>query len=174
MAPERITLEMARNAGEVDFWDYLLKLFDRNPEIFKSRVAHDAFIESLPRGLQLHKYLVVFDGDILNGGIRQFFRNHSPWEVEQTVAALEEIGAQESADLIRRAIAVHEEQLGWERWERGSREKYIGPGYTDPEYEDQPVLDAFDEARCDDDASARDYTLLHAYQRRFPERFVHG
>jgi hypothetical protein len=90
MAPNRITPEIVQQATEDPniLGEYLLDLFKKNRSAHSAE-GNEMFIKSLPYGLQNVNWLVLFDSEILNGGIRQFFWNHSNWEVDETQKALE-------------------------------------------------------------------------------------
>lgn len=173
MTPERITFDVVQDAmrdPEI-LWDYFLFLSDKLLKTDRSEDGYLALVESLPKGLKLNYYLVRFDSDVLNGGIRQFFHNHTPWEVQQVIDSLETIGAVESAKLIQLAIPVYETLT---EWERGSRERICPPSWQDPDYMAEPPLNLIDDVRCSNEASYRDYGLLIEYMRKHPEQFLHG
>jgi hypothetical protein len=152
-------------------WDYLLSLFDKHRALYSKPSARAALMQSLPYGLQIANYLTVFDGEVLNGGIRQFFHNQTPWEVEQTILALQAIGATTSANQILQAIGVYEEHTDWKR---GSKDRFAGPPWNDSDYGEEPTLNAIDDARCNDESSNRDWGLLADYIRLHPDQFLHG
>jgi hypothetical protein len=45
--------------------------------------------------------------------------------------------------------------------------------FEDNDFHENPILNAIDDARCDDDASRRDYRYLMEYMRRHPDEFLH-
>jgi hypothetical protein len=106
------------------------------------------------------------DSEILNGGIRQVFWNHSNWQLDEMLAAVDAIGATETASHLRKAIEVFQTGDIPE-----SRSAFWG---EDDRFHAEPTLNAIDESRCSDEASAHDWTLLVSYMRQHPDQFVHG
>ena len=62
--------------------------------------------ESLPHGDRLYYLVNVLSGEVYNGGFDQFFSNSSGNRYAQTVAALIEVGADESLGLLQQAKQV--------------------------------------------------------------------
>lgn len=173
MTPEKITIGYIQQTGEVvdPMWEYLLLYFEQ-----EETTHFEGFVDSLPKGLQFVYYFYVFDGDVLNGGIRQFFYNHSRSEVQKTLLLMESIGATESADLIKRAMGVYDRMI--ENWKRNPQNQNQEQPWNDARYFDSinidsQALDAIDAARCNLESSHRDYELLNAYAHQHPEQFVH-
>lgn len=172
MAPSKITLEFVQKTDDVVWliWEYVLAMSEHPLKNASSQQERDDFISSLPRGLQLVYYYTMFDGDVLNGGIRQFFYNSTPWTVKQTVLALEAFDAHETAMLLRMAISVYE-RYGWPH---DSHERWLKLGWDEPDYAAEQDLKTFDDQRCADETSQRDYLLLNNFAHKHPALFVHG
>ncbi|MCI0357371.1 MAG: DMP19 family protein [Planctomycetaceae bacterium] len=158
--PQPITREWVQQISDIDLprllWEYLLGWYD----------VHRSDINpwELPIGLRIVHDYTVFDGDVLNGGIVQFFENHTPREVHETLRLLRRIGAVESAEVLAKAIEVFIRKYDWptesdERW----RDR---KAYGDPE------LQSLDKLRCNEESSARDYDLVSAYCRSHPEECI--
>jgi hypothetical protein len=112
---------------------------------------------SLPRGLRLVHSITRFDGDILNGGVAQYFGNHTPENVAEDLDALLTIGASESARILKKAISIDKRVYGWPAERRESSK-------VDPW--EHPSLERLDELRCNEESSRRDFTILDAYLRQ--------
>lgn len=110
---------------------------------------------SLPHGMRLVHTYMRFDGDVLNGGLGQYFGNHSPDEVYEDLAALKTIGATESARILEEAIAVLKLDYGWPSDDLKTC-AYDYPG-------DHPEIVRLNDLRCNDESSRRDYALLNDY-----------
>ena len=86
--------ERARLASpEFRYWRALI---DR---VYKT----EAGFESLPHGDRLYYLVNVLRGEVHNGGFDQFFFNSSGERYAETIAALSEVGADASLDLLQRA-----------------------------------------------------------------------
>jgi hypothetical protein len=169
MVPERLTLEVIAQAVEQKeefIWGYLLTVFEKDPEYDSSEAGMQRLLKSLPRGLQLYYWQMIVNHEILNGGIRQLFWNHGPWEIDMALEALEAIGATETAAHVRDALLIFENEETPE-----SREEFWS---ADSDFQKDPRLNAIDDARCTDEAAERDWNLMIEYMRRHPEQFVHG
>ena len=116
-----------------------------------------AFDRSLPRGLRLVHSYTRFDGDVINGGLSQYFGNHLPEEVKEDLEALKTVGATESAKVLEEAIAIYKRDYGW------PSKKRKACAY-DPW--DHPDIERLDHIRCDEDAGRRDYAILDSYLRQ--------
>lgn len=171
-APDRITMENVIETLERDeLWNYLSNLIDETPRFFYDEIAHDRLWNSLSSGLQMTYFLVEADSQMLNGGIRQFMQNMSPYEIEESVKAFQKIGANESVKLFEQAIAVYDSKGSWKP---GARSNYPDmANWSDDEWENHPILEAIDDARCKSEASHRDWKLFHEYVRMHPEEFLH-
>lgn len=171
-SPDRITMDNVLETWEKgEFWNYCLNLFQDTPNYYRDPDVHDRVWNSLPRGLQMVCYLTDIDYNILNGGIRQVFTNMSPYEIEESLKMFKAIGAVESAELLERAIAVHDANGCWKPGWKGN---YLdNPDWSIEDWRNDPVLNAIDDARCNDESSHRDYKLLDEYVRKHPEEFLH-
>lgn len=69
----------------------------------------EGFFESLSHVDQLVRLVVHFDGEVQNGGMEQWLTNPSGHYAKETLMALERIGANESAALVREALAFFPE-----------------------------------------------------------------
>ena len=56
------------------FWEYMYRLFDTLPEL-SGRLPNPEFFNSLNREQKIFYCLLVFNGDVDNGGVSQFFFN---------------------------------------------------------------------------------------------------
>ena len=82
-------------------------------------------------------YLVgVFEGQVVQGGFRQFLRNHSGDHAQDTLQALREVGAHVSVELLEKALSVF--PGGVAPTAREERVRVIDQA-------DQAFFDAFDE-----------------------------
>lgn len=87
-------VERARLASpEYRYWRTLI---DR---VYKT----EAGFESLPHGDRLYYLVNVLGGEVHNGGFDQFFSNSSGDRYAETIAALSEVGAHASLDLLQQA-----------------------------------------------------------------------
>ncbi|HYN00579.1 MAG TPA: DUF4375 domain-containing protein [Aestuariivirgaceae bacterium] len=157
--PQPIAREWIDATPNIDLprllWDYLLTWFDAH--------RSEANPLELPMGLRVVYFYTVFDGDVLNGGIVQFFQNNTPREVEETRRLLRLIGAKDSAEVLTKAIDVFVRKYDWpahsdKRWR-------CYEAYNDAD------IEALTRMRCDDESSGRDYELVAAYCRSHPEEF---
>ena len=82
----------------------------------------------LPRGLWFVVRFVTFDGDLLNGGIQQFFHNHTQREVCDACEVLDLIGATESAEMLQQAMSIYENRYGWLPSSKADSRKSAGVG----------------------------------------------
>jgi len=158
--PQPITREWIQQTSDIDLprllWDYLLEWYETH--------RGDANPRELPIGLRVVHDYTRFDSDLLNGGIVQYFQNHTPREVHEMLQTLRRIGAVESAEVLAKAIEVFIRKFDWpaesdERWR--DRE-----AYGDPE------LQSLDEVRSNEESSARDYDLVSAYCRSHPDECI--
>lgn len=115
---------------------------------------------SLPRGMRLVHTYMRFDGDVLNGGLGQYFGNHSPDEVYEDLAALKAVGATESAKILEEAIALYSD-YGWPSDNLQPR--------VPEEPGDHPEIERLDDMRCNEAASRRDYAIFNAYLQQHLE-----
>jgi hypothetical protein len=113
-----LTLEALRRAADIDrpgmLWQHYLALSAAaNERSLRERgrranyLEHVQFDRGLPRPLQVVVRFITFDGDLLNGGIRQVFFNHAPCDLVDTLRALREIGAAESAQALADAMQYY-------------------------------------------------------------------
>jgi hypothetical protein len=117
----KLSLETLKNIPEgqlTDFiWDFYLDHFNGSPDSI------------LPRGFRIAKLTISFSSEMDNGGIRQFITNHTCGmiadpaelaqrnsaalaEVKECLEALTLIGANESAELLKEALALFQ-KYGW-------------------------------------------------------------
>jgi hypothetical protein len=62
-------------------------------------------VEALSPAAKLVYFAQVLDGEVMNGGFRQFFANGSGRYAHEALFALRELGAPRAVELLRRAIA---------------------------------------------------------------------
>jgi hypothetical protein len=67
------------------------------------RQAHP---ERLSPALRTYYFVGCFDGELVNGGMSQFFSNSAGNYSSETLAALREIGAVLSAELLQKALTI--------------------------------------------------------------------
>jgi hypothetical protein len=61
------------NDADDPFYEYYIKFYAENERI--TRLSSHELREKLPKGLQLLVFVTIFDGQVCNGGISQFFWN---------------------------------------------------------------------------------------------------
>ena len=81
------------NEAIIQIEEYLTSRFDSDQSSLSNIEKNVIYIENLER-------------EVNNGGIDQFFSNSSGNYAHETVTALEEIGAQKTSDLLKKAISV--------------------------------------------------------------------
>jgi hypothetical protein len=157
----RLSLEVLRQEPDLPYylWETFLKLSDEAESVGEKQYRD--FQRTLPRGLWYVVRYTTFDGDVLNGGIRQFFYSHTPREVCETLEVLERTGLTESADVLRQEMSIYKTKYDWpadwdERW------------LYSWDFEDSE-LDRLDTARCNDESSRRDWVLLDHFLREHLE-----
>ena len=147
-------------------WSFYLA-YSEHVKNSQQTISHRDFDRSLPRGLRLVHSVVRFDSDILNGGIAQYIGNHTrngnPDEVFEDLEALETIGANESAAILREAISVATRDFGWPTWSKKS---------CACEFWEHSDIERLDDIRCNDKSSGRDYSLLDKYLRQFLDECI--
>jgi hypothetical protein len=124
-------------------------------------------LKTYPKGVQMVVSYYRFDGDILNGGIKQVFYNSTPSEIAEMLKTLQTIGAKESAELLKQATAVCKRNY---QWPEGSNKRWRLR--TPPEDRGQSL--EFADARCDEEYSRRDYALLADYLANHLEECIPG
>jgi hypothetical protein len=171
-APDRITMENVIETLERDeLWNYLSNLIAETPNFFYDESAHDRLWNSLPSGLQMLHILGQADSEMLNGGIRQVMQNMSAYDIEAATKSFRAIGATNTAELFEQAISVYKSKGSWKP---AAKSNYPDmSNWSDEEWENHPILDAIDAARCNDEASRRDWKLFDEYVRHHPEQFLH-
>ena len=63
------------NAFDNRFWQYMYQIFDTLPVIAGKTGSDRIFFNNLTRGQKMFYSLLVFNGDVDNGGVGQFFFN---------------------------------------------------------------------------------------------------
>jgi len=63
------------NAFDNRFWEYMYQIFDTLPGIAGKTGSDRIFFNNLTRGQKMFYSLLVFNGDVDNGGVGQFFFN---------------------------------------------------------------------------------------------------
>ena len=114
-----------RALSDEDRVSALLTMLERIPEFYLAR-EHDAWPPSY-RALIIAE---VFEGELSNGGIEQFFSNSSGDEAEATVAALRTVGLLDQASVAAKAIALFPKPYPSERGKR--LKMLIGPTEATP------------------------------------------
>lgn len=66
----------------------------------------EAHPERLTQAVRTYYFVGCFNGELVNGGMSQFFSNSAGNNSQETLAALKEIGAMLSASLLERALAI--------------------------------------------------------------------
>jgi len=171
----KLTLQALRAIprGELPWflWNFYLNLYERIVGYRSTAAAREKFERTLPRGIQLVRSYTQFDGNVLNGGVRQYVTNCTGFrgqagedEVMEDLEALRTIGASESVKLLRRAIAIYR-RYGWPL---GKDHRWL-----DMSSKDEAACERIDAARCNDESSRRDYALLEKYLRRHLEDCVY-
>jgi hypothetical protein len=79
-------------------------LIDQNPSVRQRLHATDGLGSGLTEPQRVFATLTRLDGEIMNGGLTQFFWNRPGW-VEHVESALRAVGASELADAFVRALA---------------------------------------------------------------------
>ena len=134
-------------------YSWYVRINERNGDLMAE--GRREFDLSLPRGLRLVHSFVRFDGDIHNGGIAQYFGNHSPDEVSEDVDALRTIGA-EGATILEEAVAIYKQIYGWPLNHKGDFE--VEPW-------EHPALERLNHL-YDAELTRRDCARLNAYLRQ--------
>lgn len=113
----------------------------------------------LPRGIRFGILWNEFCGDLLNGGICQFFDNHFPMQIYATLEMFQEAELRESAELLKRAMKIFSEE-------------YDFPPEPDDQRFNRAFLRAYDNERLDaldhlydGKASERDYIQVNKFLR---------
>ena len=168
--PIPLTLESLKEVEDgnlpYELYEYYLDLCDREYEVWQAnggmiepQIRH--FQRSLSRGL---RYVVSYQflyGDVLNGGIPQYFYNQTPRQIGETLDAFEAIGEADAADALSCAMAIYASKYDWPA---GSDDAGFGLWEVeDPELEEIPLNDA---------TSYRDYAILDRYLREHLEEVV--
>lgn len=130
-------------------WEHIMGQMQHTPGAdFQEAIA------CLPPGLRKVYFLTVYSGDIENGGISQLFYNQSPYEIGQIIDTLNEIGATESVNLLKKAATLFEDHF---EWPRDSRDRWLGKTY------EIPAVEALTTHYFDSDNTRHDYQLLTKY-----------
>ncbi|MCP4590456.1 MAG: DMP19 family protein [bacterium] len=111
------------------------------------RVAHLAFL---------------YDSEVQNGGHLQYFENRGTSQVEESIRALNHLGAQAQSDVLRAASTRYESQT---REEIGSVREYVAAAL-------EGEFDDLDQAyyACDPELATILQTFLDANEQEFIER----
>jgi len=69
-------------------------------------------------------YLIAsFEADVMNGGLGQYLSNTEGEFVEQTIAALECVGAPKAASCLKKAVALKKQTESWDDlWDRAGKQ----------------------------------------------------
>jgi hypothetical protein len=170
--PIPLTLESLQAVPEGnllnELWDYYLDLVENEREkwqatgeMIEPRIRD--FDRTLSRGMRLVLAYHYLYGDVLNGGIQQFFYNHTPRQITEIFEGLKAVGAVDAAHALSRAIAIYTSKYAWptgsdDRWLEGS-----------PEDLEDEELNAIP---LDDSSSQRDYEILERYLREHLDEVV--
>jgi hypothetical protein len=105
-------------------WPFLVSI------VFRDSETEDVANLTPPaRNLYL---VVVFDAEVVNGGLHQYFSNSSGAFAYEALAALREVGAAEAADLLRTAINAFPQQIvPGDRRERNQALDAVEPPFLD-------------------------------------------
>jgi hypothetical protein len=151
-----------------ELWDYYLDLVDNERGKWQATGAmiepqHRAFVRTLSRGMRLVWAYYCLHGDVSNGGIPQFFYNHTPRQVTEILEALKAFGAVDTAGALSRAIAIYTSKYDWPA---DSDERWLEQGWVLKE----PELDAISENLWA--SESEDYEVLERYLREHLDEVV--
>jgi hypothetical protein len=164
--PRPVTVEILREQLCIPnyLWEYYVEWMHDAEEAHRlatgdglSEAGSRALDLTLPPVLRYVVRIISFDGDVLNGGIAQYFYNHTPREVLDTLAALRAAGLNESADILTQAIDICRKRF---QWPAESDDRWLdGPSGDNPE------ISELDNRRCNYESSERDFARLDSFLR---------
>jgi hypothetical protein len=120
-------LDRLRLAARPTFADFLA---EDDPlgvlwSLISSTLLHDGRSQSVralsPSG-QVVYFVQVFDSEVLNGGLHQYFSNSSGQYAHEALAALEKLGATQTAKLLQQAIAAFPGKRVPKDWARRNKQ----------------------------------------------------
>jgi hypothetical protein len=161
--PRSISAEILRHQRCIPsyLWEYYLEWSQASHLLATGKGLSEADMRAhdwtLPAWLRHVVRFIGFDGDVFNGGIAQFFYNHTPREVIDTLDALRATGLDESAAVLERAIDHCRNNFEWpaesdERWLDG------------PSGDEADIVE-LDDIRCNETSSERDFARLDSFLR---------
>lgn len=119
---------------EIPFYCRWLAIHDSDPFVCWTEKGYDEFACDLPREIQWLEATIYGVNDIHNGGLHQFFGNHTGTFAPEMAQWFDEAGLPEAARILRQAMAV------------------FGPEFPRSPGKRQEILDAFPGAYDDDRA----------------------
>ena len=168
--PMPLTVESLKGVPDgnltTELYDYYLDLVAEEHSKWQANGGmiepqHRAFDRTLPPGLRHILAYEILYGEVLNGGIVQYFYNRTPLEVEEDLKSLHTIGATEAAEALSLAISVY---LAKYDWPAGSDERWLmGWDLDDPDLNELPLNES---------SSERDYQVVERYLRQHLDEVV--